>query len=115
MQQAEFEGGEMDDFAFTSHLVRRWVDTQVADFDQAVSSNREFYASQKGADAGEQLTIAIRFVEIIVGAKFESDDAVGFVPRAGHNDRKVVKTGVAASGFAKLEGQRARETAVNNK
>jgi hypothetical protein len=43
-------------------------------------------AAQHGADAGQQFARVERFRHVVVGAEFQADDAVGFLPHRGQHD-----------------------------
>ena len=55
-------------------------------------------ASQDGADAGEEFAGVEGFGQVVVGAEFEADDAVGFVAHGGEHDDGDVGHGAQPAG-----------------
>ena len=110
IEQTEFQRAERNGFSGMADAVRRRVDGQFADFDDARRIAGRLGTTQQRFDARKQLSRAERLRDVIVGAHFEAHDAVGFVAARGeHQDGQAVQRFVLANFAANFQAGKFRQ------
>jgi hypothetical protein len=110
VEQAKFERAERDGLAGMADAIGSRVDGQASDFDDARRVDGRLGATQQGFDAGDELAGAEGLGDVIVGAHFEADNAVGFIAARGqHENGKPVEGFVLADFTANVQAGHFRE------
>jgi hypothetical protein len=114
IEQAKFGGRGRDQAAAHHERHGRGIDFNVADF-HGTRRQRPLEAAQHGLDAGNQFARAERLGDVVVGAEFEAEDAVGFAAlRRQKNDRHRREAGNLADAAAEFKAVFARDHDVEN-
>src|SRR5688572_3007908 len=114
-QQHELLRREFYVLAVLGHRVRGEVDGQRSDREPGVLRFGAAHAPHERANAGDELIRAERLGNVVVGADFQSHDAVGlFGPGGDHDDRQAGGGPVGAEEPADLEAADARQHDVED-
>ncbi len=99
-EQVELDGGERERRGVEHDGAGIEVEAQRTDgdfggrsFGAGCDGGAERAAADDGAQAGEELAGGKRFRQIVVGADFEADDAVGFIAARGEHEHGYVTAG----------------------
>jgi hypothetical protein len=84
-EKAEFCGGGLDLLFANGQGHGTAIDDEIA-VTNDLGSERTFKSSKNGLDAGDEFARAERLWNVIVGAEFESEDAIGFATFGGEKD-----------------------------
>jgi len=110
VEQAKFERTQRHGLAGMADAVGSRVDREASDFDDARGIDGRLGATKQSLDAGDELSRAERLGNVIVGAHFEADDAVGFVAARGeHQDGQAIQRFVLADFAADVQAGHFRE------
>src|SRR6266481_551877 len=116
VEEAKFECAERDGFAGMADAIGSWIDREASDFDDARGVNGRLRPAEQGFNAGDQFARAEGLGDVIVGAHFEADDAVGFVAASReHEDRKTVEGLVLADFAANVQAGHFRKHEIEKK
>src|SRR5438132_3339960 len=113
-QKFELQAGQIDALTIYSDFMARWIDGDWSGRKSIVS----FFgitSAQDRFDAQNNFARAEWFRHVIVGAEFQTDDAVDLLRSRGqHQDWNVTRSWIALQNFANLESGHFRQHQIEN-
>jgi len=114
VEQAKLGGGGGHEIAAHGESHGRGIDLYLADF-QGAGRKRALKTAQHGLDAGDEFARAEGLGDVVVGAQFEAEDAIGFAAfRCQKNYRDRRQAGSLANGATYFQAVFARYHNVEN-
>lgn len=98
IEKAEFEQAGGDGFTGAGDVAGSEIDCQMVEFERCAGFGGGFGAPKEKFDAGDQFAGAEGFGDVIIGARLESRDQIGFATTSGeHDDGETMEQIVLAS------------------